>query len=234
MIALVGLIAIASCQIEFVEAAADPCHLREFDLCMASAVVFIQQPGNVKVSDAEVERQCQLFKETEKCIDDYTDKCMSPMQESLVEFMSGGMLKYMKDYCKKGSETRALYLKHAECVNKQRKNTNKCLVDFQAAIEVSTVDDTHWRDRPKVMCCALDRMRSCQRAIIEPACGHAAVEVAEMLIRGTFSRGATVMCSKYKHQNAECKRLLPPSGTKPKGAKSSSVLSKLLSTVTQV
>lgn len=133
-------------------AGAESCHLREFDLCMTSAIVFVQQPQGTKINEAEVEKQCNLFRETEECLDSYNERCMTPMQESLVDFMSGGMLKYMRDYCKKGSEPRRLYLKHGDCVNKQRKSTNKCLVEFQAAIEVSTSDNTYWKDRPKVLC----------------------------------------------------------------------------------
>lgn len=81
---------------------------------------------------------------------------------------------------------------------------------------------------------ALDRLQACNTKIIEPACGKEAVEVADMLIRGTFSRAATLSCDKYKHTSAECKSLLPPPDTKPKGGKSTSVLSKLISTITQV
>lgn len=128
------------------------CHLREFDLCMTSAIVFVQQPQGSKVNEAEIEKQCTLFKETEDCLDEFEDKCMSPMQRELVDFMSGGVLKYMKDYCRKGSEVRRMYLKHGECVMKQRKNTNKCLIDFQAAIERSTQDSTHWKNRQKTLC----------------------------------------------------------------------------------
>lgn len=130
----------------------ESCHLREFDLCMTSAIVFVQQPAGSKISEAEVEKQCGLFKETEECLDSFEERCMTSSEKSLVDFMSGGFLKYMRDYCTKGSDTRKNYLKHGECVQKQRKNTNKCLVDFQAAIEKSTNDDTHWRDRPKTLC----------------------------------------------------------------------------------
>ena len=132
--------------------AAESCHLREFDLCMTSAIVFVQQPAGTKVNEAEIEKQCALFHETEQCLDEYTERCMSPMQSQLVEFASGGLLKQMRDYCKKGSNLRKTYLKHGDCVTKQRKATNKCVVDFQAAVEKSTQDDTHWRERPKVMC----------------------------------------------------------------------------------
>lgn len=77
-------------------------------------------------------------------------------------------------------------------------------------------------------------MRDCNNAILEPACGKEAIEVGNMLIQGTFSRAATLTCDKYKHKSAECKALLPPPDTKPKGAKSNSVMSKLISTITQV
>lgn len=81
---------------------------------------------------------------------------------------------------------------------------------------------------------ALDRMRDCSNAIIEPACGKEAVQIGDMIIKGTFSRAATLTCDKYQHSSAQCKQLLPPPDTKPKGAKSNSVLSKLISTITQV
>lgn len=77
-------------------------------------------------------------------------------------------------------------------------------------------------------------MQACNSKIIEPACGKEALDVADMLIRGTFSRAATLTCDKYKHTSDECQKLLPPPDTKPKGGRSSSVLSKLISTITQV
>lgn len=149
-LALVGVLLLAGQQPAW--GASDPCHLREFDLCMASAIVFVQQPAGTKVNEAEIDRQCALFKDTEECIDEFTDRCTSPMQNTLIEFMSGGMLENMKHYCQKGHPSRASYLKHGDCVNKQRKNTNKCLIDFQAAIEKSTETDTNWKERPAVLC----------------------------------------------------------------------------------
>lgn len=70
--------------------------------------------------------------------------------------------------------------------------------------------------------------------VIEPACGREAVEVGNLFLKGTFSRAAQVSCSKYKHRSPQCQALLPPLGTRPRGAKSNSVLSKLLSAVTQI
>lgn len=154
-VALVAIAAVLATIYREVDGAAAPvesCHLREFDLCMTSAIVFIQQPQGAKVSEAEIEKQCGLFKETEDCLANFEANCMTKGQHQLIDFASGGVLKYMKDYCKKGSDTRKLYLKHGDCVNKQRKQANKCLIDFQAAIEKATVDSTDWKDRPKTLC----------------------------------------------------------------------------------
>lgn len=81
---------------------------------------------------------------------------------------------------------------------------------------------------------ALDRLRECNDKILEAACGKESAEVGNMLVRGTFSRAATLTCDRYKHKSAECQSLLPPPDTKPKGGKSNSVLSKLISTITQI
>lgn len=152
-VALILILGLLGQQQQVAEAAAtETCHLREFDLCMTSAIVFVQGPAGTKLNDAEIEKQCNLFKDTEECLTSFTDRCMTPTQNSLVDFTSGGILGYMRDYCKKGSELRAKYLKHGDCVMKQRKSANKCLIDFQAAVERSTSDDTNWKDRPKVLC----------------------------------------------------------------------------------
>lgn len=80
----------------------------------------------------------------------------------------------------------------------------------------------------------MDRLSECNRNIIEPACGKEALEMGNTMIKATFSRAGQLTCANYKHKSNECKGLLPPSDAKPKGAKSNSVLSKLISTVTQV
>lgn len=80
----------------------------------------------------------------------------------------------------------------------------------------------------------MDRMKTCNDAIIEPKCGAEAIEHGNMMMKGTFSKSATVMCRKYKHGSSDCVKVLPPKGTIPKGANSKNVLSKLLSTATQI
>lgn len=201
---------------------------------MASVLVFAQSPTNNKVTENDINKQCHYFGDTESCFKNYTINCATNSQRLLIDFISSGVLQTFKDYCTPGNNMRKLYVKHGDCLNSQRPRTNKCLIDLQAAIEKSTADHNNQKDRPKALCCAHDRYRACMHAIVEPACGKEAVELGETFIRALFSRAVHITCSRYKHTSNVCKPLLPPKGTIPKGPKSSSVLSRLMSTVTGV
>lgn len=227
----IALIAIA---FNCVQVDAKTCHLRELDLCLASVLVFAQAPLNNKVTEADVNKQCHYFGDTESCFKNYTTTCTTKTQRLLIDFAADGVLHTLKEYCSPGSKVRKSFIKHGECLNIQRPKTNKCLMDFQAAIERSTSDNQRWRERPQTLCCAYDRYRNCMIGIIEPACGKEAVESGEMFVRALFSRAFQVTCTKYKHNSNTCKALLPQKGTIPKGPKSSSVISRLMSTITGI
>lgn len=213
---------------------AKSCHLRELDLCLASVLVFAQSPQNNKVTENDINKQCHYFGDTENCFKNYTTNCATKSQRLLIDFVSDGVLQTFKDYCTPGNNVRKLFIKHGECLNLQRTKTNKCLIDLQAAIEKTTQDARNWKDRPKTLCCAYDRYRSCMFSVIEPACGREAVELGETFVRALFSRAVQVTCTRYKHTSSTCKSVLPPKGTIPKGPKSSSVISRLMSTITGI
>lgn len=214
--------------------AAKSCHLRELDLCLASVLVFAQSPQNNKVTENDINKQCHYFGDTENCFKNYTTNCATKSQRLLIDFVSDGVLQTFKDYCTPGNEIRRLFIKHGECLNLQRPKTNKCLIDLQAAIEKTTQDSRNWRDRPKTLCCAYDRYRSCMFNVIEPACGREAVDLGETFVRSLFSRGVQVTCTRYKHTSNVCKAALPPKNTLPKGPRSTSVISRLMSTITGI
>lgn len=213
---------------------AKSCHLRELDLCLASVLVFAQAPQNNKVTENDINKQCHYFGDTENCFKNYTNSCATKSQRLLIDFLSDGVLTTFKDYCTPGNNLRRLFIKHGECLNLQRPKTNKCLIDLQAAIERTTQDAANWRDRPMTLCCAYDRYKSCMYNVIEPACGKEAVDLGETFVKSLFSRAVQVTCSRYKHTSRVCKLSLPPKGTQPKGPRSTSVISRLMSTITGI
>jgi hypothetical protein len=72
----------------------------------------------------------------------------------------------------------------------------------------------------------------CTEGIVEKSCGKEAVEFMNIMLRMALSRLPDIVCQGYGPENPECRQLLPPPGTNPKGAKSSSVLSRLFSAYT--
>ena len=145
----------------------------------------------------------------------------------------------MDEYCTKGSKLQASYLKHSKCLNQISRNEQKgCLRDLQAALEILTTNgkgsggslqiNEHGK-RLQLACCTYKRFESCLGSQMEKRCGKEAIEFVQGVIRRVTSRLPETMCRQYKPETPECRALLPKSGTVPKGSKSNSIISRLLS-----
>lgn len=208
----------------------ESCHLRELDLCLASVTVFTQSSNTHPITNNEINRQCVILNETESCLTNFTSRCMTDMQSGLFTMLADGGLDTIRELCKPQSKIRDSYLKHGDCINKQERGQRACMRDFQASLEKAA--DIDWQERLKLGCCAFNKLHACVRDLVEPKCGSDAYELSQKLFRASFSRLPTISCTKYEHGSKVCGSLLPPAGTIPKGPKSHSVLSKLLSTYT--
>lgn len=208
---------------------AQPCHLRELDLCLASLAVFFQSNPH-PISNGEVNRQCKILLETETCLSNYTSRCMTEQQSQMVDMVADGGLDTIRELCKPQSKLRSNYLKYGDCINGQHKAQRVCMRDFQVSLEKAV--EIEWQDRLKLGCCSFNKLNACMRDIIEPKCGPEAYEMHKQMFRASMSRLPSLTCAKYEHNNKACGALLPPAGTQPKGPKSHSVLSKLFSAYT--
>lgn len=62
-------------------AAARSCHLRELDVCAAPLLPIAQ---SIATSEAELNKHCDLLREANTCLVQYSRTCMTPMQRELV------------------------------------------------------------------------------------------------------------------------------------------------------
>lgn len=192
------------------EAASDPCHMRELDLCAADAAGGKKVPSN----DAEVESHCNLAKGTKNCTDDYIAKCATPLQKELLQFVSEGPKQTADDFCSKDSTIRKNYLKHASCLAKAQGKEKECTSDMQAALE--KLEQAKHQDRVATACCAHVRHQKCSESIIESMCGKEAIEYGQLILRMVSGDLPNVMCQGFD-ANPQCSSLLPAPGTAPKG-----------------
>lgn len=123
--------------------------MRELDLCLASLTVFFQSSQH-PITNTEVNRQCKILLETEKCLSNYTSRCMTESQSQMVDMFAEGGLDTIRELCKPQSKLRSNYLKHGDCINGQHKGQRACMRDFQVSLEKAV--DIQWQDRLKLGC----------------------------------------------------------------------------------
>lgn len=199
------------------------CHLRELDFCAATLLVLGRESSNPTGSDTEIDRHCGFIREADECRQNFTNKCATPMQRELIDFFLIGSKKAIEELCTAGTSLREEYKKHAKCLGEARRESKKCANDLQSAVELVTESD--WDKRITLACCGFNRFQKCTTEIVEDNCGSEAVDVRKKFTHLAVSRLPEILCANVHHD--ECKELLPPEGSSPKGAKSSNVLGKM-------
>lgn len=228
--------------------AQNSCHLRELDLCAATLLVFTQSPGGLATSDGEIAKQCGHLREANGCFANYTRRCMTPLQRELISFAANSSMDLLDEYCTRGSKLRSGYLKHAKCLNQVQKSDQKvCMRDLQASLELLTPPTSPAGNstsrqpkeatgdqgkRLQLACCTYRRFESCLGHQMEKKCGKETLQFVQSILRRVTSRLPETLCRNYKPDGQECRALLPKAGATPRGAKSNSIVSRLLSAYT--
>ncbi|XP_076304336.1 uncharacterized protein LOC143222157 [Tachypleus tridentatus] len=202
------------------------CHMRELDLCAATLLLF-NQGDSVAQSASELDTQCQYIRDAQVCLRNYTNRCMTPIQKELMNFVGEGSEKLLSEYCTDGTDIRSRYLQNAACLNHANKETRTCLEDLQVALQV--ISEAEFDKRVPTACCGYQRYMECVRQKIESKCGKESVDFMQELLRMAVSRLPDIICTGYGPNNNECQSLLPPQGTPPKEGHTDSALSRIFS-----
>jgi len=223
------VIPIAFLALAVIVRAQSSCHLRELDLCLASGLASGQ---NLPTTVAEINKQCNGFKEMNECMGNYSRRCTTKsMREFLRGITSQGDVRtWYSEFCtKESSVEREKYLKHATCLNNANKEARGCIRDLTVALDKAINSDIE--NRIPEMCCAVKRMRKCSSDIIEGKCGkEGAKYMGQMLSSVAGTRLPEIACRDYDPTSQQCISILPAPGSKPANTKSNSVLSRLLNT----
>lgn len=83
--------------------------------------------------------------------------------------------------------------------------------------------------RLQLACCAYRRFDSCLGGQLEKRCGKETIQFVQATIRRATSRLPETVCRHFKPDGQECRALLPKPGAIPRGSKSNSIISRLLS-----
>jgi len=203
--------------------------MREVDLCMAIGMFHYQSNG-VPPDEEKINEWCETMTEVQECMGNYSAKCLSPVQRELITLLAGSD-ESAKQLCVAGSEIRANFLTHAECLadGADSDNFKTSVRDLQVMVE--TLFDTPFKQRFPLMCCAFRRFHKKVDADVEKDCGKDAVLMVQNLIKSVTTELPDIVCNQFDPESEECQAILPPSGQAPKGGESKSQIAKLLDTV---
>jgi hypothetical protein len=205
------------------------CHMREVDLCMAIGMFHYQSNG-VPSDEEKVVEWCETMKEVEDCMGNFSSKCMSPLQREVIGLMAGSE-EGAKQLCVSGSEVRARYLQHAECLAEGAESDEfkSVMKDLQVMIE--KLFDVPYNQRFSLMCCGFRRFHHDADAVTGRRCGEPAVEMIQSIIKMITTDLPETLCQRFDSESEECTSKLPARGTPSNGSQSKSQLAKLLDTV---
>lgn len=204
------------------------CHMREVDLCMAIGMFHYQSNG-VPADEDKVVEWCETMKEVEDCMGNFSSKCMSPLQREVMGLMSGSD-EGGRQMCIEGSEVRARYLQHSQCLadGAESDEFKSNMKDLQVVIE--KLFDVPYKQRFTLMCCGFRRFHETAEEYTRGQCGDGAVEMLQSIMKMITTDLPTTMCQQFDPESDQCHDLLPAPGTKPRGGEKSQ-LAKLLETV---
>ncbi|GIY36656.1 uncharacterized protein CDAR_372961 [Caerostris darwini] len=211
------------------QAYSQACHLREVDLCIAIGMFHFQSNG-IPPDEDKINEWCETVQEVTECMGNFTNKCLSPLQKELMGLLSGSD-EIGKQFCTAGSEIRANYLTHAECLadGAESDDFKTQLKDIQVMVE--KLFDVPFKQRFPLMCCGFRRFHVKTEAMTAKRCGEASVQMIRNIMKMIVTDLPDIVCQRFDPNSDECKALLPPTGTPSKGADNNSQIGKLMDTV---
>ncbi|OQR79140.1 hypothetical protein BIW11_00194 [Tropilaelaps mercedesae] len=199
---------------------ANSCHLRELDLCAATAL----SVNKIPVTLAEVDSCCALGKDAKQCVDTFLQRCATPLQREIIGFITEGAVRTAERFCTKGDAIQTQYLDNAVCLAKAQPETKMCFDDVRAGLE--RLETVNIEDRITTACCIVTRYNKCVIGIVETICGENIIDYGLLVARMISGNTVNELCQGFD-SNPICKNLLPAPGTKATGT-SKSIASKLL------
>lgn len=213
-------------------AAVENCHLSRLSACGDPLAAFRKEMGqSFPLTEEQVKNMCSKMDEAYKCAEEFQNKCMTPMQLETMGFLTEGSLKVYDDFCKEGSELRTEYLKHAQCIDESSKTdeAKESYSYIEAALE--GLSEKAPSDRLPTACCGYALLVKNSRKMGEEKCGKEAVDAFHNVVEMAVSALPNVMCSGFDPEGQQCKKVLPPPGTKPKGTLKNSHVAQTFSSM---
>ncbi|UYV71510.1 hypothetical protein LAZ67_8003558 [Cordylochernes scorpioides] len=114
--------------------------------------LLMQGDSPIPTSEEDLTSSCEYIQEANHCMGNYTEKCTTPMVRELLDVFMGDTSAQLNEFCTPGTEMRATFLQHAECLAEAYPEERPCFLDLQVTIEKVVDKATTNEDRLPTLC----------------------------------------------------------------------------------
>lgn len=180
--------------------------------------------GGFPETEEGLANYCSLARETEKCIKDYSRRCLAAFPRQVTNLLVFGIANQQKKYCKKGASA---IVQHGKCGNSDLEKGHKCMdvyIDHLYGIQES--EDAN--KKIPYVCCSFYKFKRCVVSNLrrqKSTCNRESVNFYAGLIHGIAADVLELICAEYKENSTQCSETLKTLPTrKPGTTKSKSIL----------
>ncbi|XP_015788485.1 uncharacterized protein LOC107365483 [Tetranychus urticae] len=196
------------------------CHLKRIEDCFG--VFDKYSNGSVSSSDLlstsrGLDDVCINSKDVMRCLRDHVQKCGTPLQRELADYIVDEFTHSIDRFCKPG-QMREDFLKHSPCIVEKVLSTKEykesCNNPFLASVDGTNQIET-MDDRLQSACCSYNRWHDCLYAKITTHCQEDGKKSMVDFIDKTFGKLPDMICpaSEFNFKGPSCKPFLKENGS---------------------
>ncbi|XP_015789285.1 uncharacterized protein LOC107366215 [Tetranychus urticae] len=210
------------------------CHMKELQDCIEKVDRYTNDSQSYKLitSSRGIDEICSNSLEGVNCFKDHMEKCGTPIQKEMFEFVLDQFSKSIDRFCKPG-ELRTEFLRHSPCIAEnvlgKDEYKTKCNQPYQASIDkVNKHED--FDDRLDLTCCSYNRWQNCLLEMTAEKCQGAGREAMNNFMEKAFTGLSDMVCKQddFLFSSDRCKALYPAAGTLVDPKKSTNPITKHL------
>ncbi|XP_054166840.1 uncharacterized protein LOC128964285 [Oppia nitens] len=191
------------------------------ETCVHSLFIIGSPDSKFPDSSDQLKAFCGKLKDTDKCVKDYTKRCMSPTGRRATEVAVAGISRLLKRMCK-SNERRAEFVKNAGCGNAVIPDMRSCLNSYK--LSLYGAQKAPLSDKLPILCCKFHDFRGCVRKGFDRVGSQVCPEESRKYfghIADAFQSDVfDLICSNYDADSDKCKAVVVPEVTESEETRS--------------
>jgi len=185
-----------------------------YENCIQSLFMIGSPDKHFPNSTEQITAFCGKLKETDTCVKEYTNKCMSPTGKRATQVAIAGISRLAKRMCKSPTKMQE-FVKNSKCGNAVIGDMRSCLNDYKLALYGAK--QVKVTEKLPILCCKFYDFRGCVRNGFEKVGSEVCPEQSQMFfarIADAFQSDVfDLICNDYDGESDKCSKVVVPQVT---------------------